>query len=235
MAGEKTTRAAAVHAQIREEIFQGVLSPGQRLRLVELSQRFEVSQSVVREALTRLSEQGLVAAAPQQGFSVIALSLQHLDELTEARTRIESMVLRLSIERGDIRWESAAVAAHHHLVNTPTTLPNGFLSGEWFAVHEQFHQALLDGCGNDRLLAVAMSLRDAATIYRRWSRPVGNDYGRHVAREHQELLDAAVARDADTAADLLVQHIDRTSAALRTVIQSETATPAGAHLETARQ
>ncbi|NEB77598.1 GntR family transcriptional regulator [Streptomyces sp. SID14478] len=222
MAGVKTTRAAAVHAQIREEIFQGTLSPGQRLRLVELSRRFEVSQSVIREALTRLSEQGLVVSAPQQGFSVVALSLQHLDELTEARAEIESMVLRLSIERGDIKWEAAAVAAHHQLANTPVALPDGSLSAEWFAVHEQFHQSLLDGCGNDRLLAVAMALRDAATIYRRWSVPVGHDYDRDVAREHQELLDAALARDARVAVELLVRHIDRTSASLRAVIETKT-------------
>ncbi|MFC8229431.1 GntR family transcriptional regulator [Streptomyces sp. NPDC057287] len=226
MVGEKPTRAAAVHTQIRDEIFQGVLRPGQRLRLVELSKRFEVSQSVVREALTRLSEQGLVTAAPQQGFSVVALSLQHLDELTEARTEIESTVLRLSIERGDIKWEAAVVAAHHHLANTPATLPNGYLSGEWFAVHEQFHQSLLEGCGNKRLLSLAMSLRDAATIYRRWSRPVGHDYERDVVGEHQELLDATLARDVAKAVDLLVEHIDRTSQALRSVMKKDPVTAA---------
>jgi DNA-binding GntR family transcriptional regulator len=220
MAAGKATRAGAVYAQVREEIFEGALRPGQRLRLVELAQRFSVSQSVVREALTRLSEQGLVVAAPQQGFSVIALSLKHLDELTEARAEIEAVVLRRSIERGDIRWEAAAVAAHHHLASTPAVLPDGGLNGEWFAVHERFHQALLEGCGNDRLLAVAMSLRDAATIYRRWSLPLGHDYDRDVAREHKVLLDAVLARDAAKAADLLVQHIDRTSASLRAVIGS---------------
>ena len=223
MAGEKATRAGAVHAQIREEIFHGELEPGQRLRLVELAKRFGVSQSVIREALTRLSEQGLVNAAPQQGFSVIALSLKHLNELTEARIEIESMVLRRSVERGDIHWESSAVAAHHHLAGTPAIRPDGHVSGEWFTVHERFHQALMEGCGNDRLLAVTMNLRDAATIYRRWSRPVGHDYERDVAREHQDLLDAALSRDALAAGDLLAQHIDRTSEALRAVIQRETA------------
>ncbi|MFC8452100.1 GntR family transcriptional regulator [Kitasatospora sp. NPDC057223] len=221
MAGEKTTRAGAVYTQIREEIFQGGLQPGQRLRLVELAQRFAVSQSVVREALTRLAEQGLVSAAPQQGFSVVALSAGHLDELTEARIEIEALVLRRAVERGDIKWEAAAVAAHHHLASTPISLPGGGLNGEWFAVHEVFHQTLLSGCRNDRLLAVAMSLRDAATLYRRWSRPIGHDYDRDVACEHRKLLDAVLARDATAAADLLVQHIDRTTASLRAVIRSE--------------
>ncbi|MFJ5775630.1 GntR family transcriptional regulator [Streptomyces sp. NPDC093094] len=221
MAGEKATRGGIVYAQIREDILQGALMPGQRLRLVELAQRHSVSQSVVREALTRLSEQGLVVAAPQQGFRVVSVSLRDLDELTEARIEIETMVLRRAVARGDIQWEAAVVAAHHHLSGVPAVLPDGTLSGEWFAVHERFHETLLEACGNARLLAVAAGLRDEATLYRRWSRPVGQDVDRDVAGEHQRLVDAVLSRDADRAADLLAQHIDRTSQALRTVIEKD--------------
>ncbi|MGV9356321.1 GntR family transcriptional regulator [Streptomyces misionensis] len=226
MAGEKLTRAGAVYAQLREEIFQGNLQPGQRLRLVELAQRFSVSQSVVREALTRLSEQGLVRAAPQQGFSVITVSLDSLNELTEARIEIETMVLRHSLARGDIKWEAATVAAHHRLAGTPILLPDGALNHEWFTVHEHFHQTLLEGCGNSHLMAAALTLRDAAALYRRWSRPVGRDFDRDLAGEHQALADAVLRRDADAAVTLLAQHIDRTSQALRTAIAStDTAVP----------
>ncbi|MFE6764801.1 GntR family transcriptional regulator [Streptomyces sp. NPDC057689] len=223
MAGEKATRGGVVYARIREDIFQGVFEPGQRLRLVELSQRFSVSQSVVREALTRLSEQGLVHAAPQQGFSVVTVSLADLNELTEARIEIETLVLRRSMERGDIKWEAAVVAAHHHLAGTEGMRSDGTPNSEWFAVHERFHQTLLEGCGNARLLAAALGLRDAATLYRRWSLPVGHDTERDVAGEHQAIVDAVLARDADTAAELLARHIDRTSQALRTVIANDPA------------
>jgi DNA-binding GntR family transcriptional regulator len=218
MASEKVTRAGTVYAQLRKEIFQGDLPPGRRLRLVELAERLSVSQSVVREALTRLSGQGLVVATPQHGFSVMTLSLRHLDELTEARAEIEPMVFRLSVRRGSIEWESQAVAAHHHLAGTPTVV-DGRPNDVWFEVHERFHQALLDGCGNDQLLAVARQLRDAAAIYRHWAHPVGHDYERDVAGEHEALLKAAVARDADRGADLLARHIDRTAEALRAVAQ----------------
>ncbi|MGW5639661.1 GntR family transcriptional regulator [Streptomyces sp. NPDC003832] len=221
MAEEKATRGGIVHARIREDIFQGALAPGQRLRLVELAQRFSVSQSVVREALTRLSEQGLVHAAPQQGFSVVEVSLTDLNDLTEARIEIETLVLRRSIERGDIAWEASVVAAHHHLAGTEALRPDGGLNGDWFTVHERFHHALLAACGNTRLLATALSLRDAATLYRHWSRPVGGDVDRDVAGEHRELLDTVLRRDADTAAALLARHIDRTSQALRNVIENE--------------
>lgn len=217
VAVEKATRAGTVHARIREEIFQGVLEPGRRLRLVELAQRFSVSQSVIREALTRLSGQGLVVAAPQQGFSVVPLSLKDLNELTEARIDVETAALRRAIERGDVTWEADVVAAHHLLAGTPGVLPGGDLNAEWFAAHERFHHSLLAGCGNDRLLGLALSLRDAATLYRRWSLPVGHDYDRDVAGEHRALAAAVVARDTDVAVTLLADHIDRTSASLRAV------------------
>jgi DNA-binding GntR family transcriptional regulator len=51
-----------VHATLKTEILGGVLLPGTRLRVVELAERFSVSQTVVREALTRLAEQRIVEA-----------------------------------------------------------------------------------------------------------------------------------------------------------------------------
>ncbi len=210
-----TTRSAFVFAQLRDDVLRGVLTPGSRLRLVELAERFAVSQSVVREALTRLAEQGLAVTVAQQGYRVTPISRKDLDELTEARTQLETLVLRQAVERGDITWESSVVAAHHQLSGTPKTRPDGELNGAWFAAHEQYHQSLLRGCGNDRLYGAAMSLRDAASLYRRWSRPVGQDYARDVDAEHRRLLDAVLARNQQAAADLLAQHIQRTSEALR--------------------
>ncbi len=215
------TRSAFVHAQLREDVLRGVLPPGSRLRFVELAERFSVSQSVVREALTRLAEQGLAVALPQQGFRVRPLSLTDLDELTDARIEIETLVLRHSIERGDIAWESSVVAAHHQLASTPITGPSGDLNGAWFTAHEQFHSSTLRGCGNDRLYGVAVALRDAASLYRWWSRPVGNDYHRDVELEHRQILDAIVGRDSDAATGLLARHIRRTSDALRSAATDE--------------
>ena len=83
--------------------------------MVELTERFGVSQSVVREALTRLTEQGLLVATPQRGFRVRDLSIEDIAELTETRVQIESLALRLAIERGDLQWETGILAAHYRL------------------------------------------------------------------------------------------------------------------------
>ena len=100
-------RSSFVHAQLRKDVLQGALPPGSRLRVAQLAERFSVSRSVMREALTRLTEQGLAVATPQQGFRVHPLSVSDLRELTDARLEVEPLVLRRAIEHGDIGWESA--------------------------------------------------------------------------------------------------------------------------------
>jgi DNA-binding GntR family transcriptional regulator len=211
---EPATRSAAVHAQLREDVRRGRLQPGSRLRLVELADRFTVSQSVIREALTRLAEQGLAVALPQQGFRVTQLDRKDLDELTEARVFLETGVFRLAVERGDLGWESAVLAAHHQLSRTEMCSSPEELDAAWFDAHEQFHQRLLKGCGNDRLVALASSLRDAASLYGWWAHPMGDGHHRRLDHEHQELLAAVLGRDPQVAADLLEHHIRRTGESL---------------------
>lgn len=111
-------------------------------------------------------------------------------------------------------WESDIVAAHHLLSATPESI-NGSPNQEWFEVHEQFHRALLAGCGNSRLLDVALALRDSAALYRHWAQPLGQQRARDVAAEHRELLDAVLERDPEVAATRLADHIARTSEVLR--------------------
>ncbi|MCS7480450.1 GntR family transcriptional regulator [Umezawaea endophytica] len=218
------TRTEQVYAELRNDIVRGLYTPGQRLRLVELAERFSASQSVVREALTRLAEQKLVVALPQQGFRVMTLTRESVEELTEARAEIEATVLRLSIERGDIAWESAVLAAHHRLSRNGSEVDaGGRLSEEWAAAHEDFHRMLLAGCGNSWLIDLATTLRAAAVLHRNWATSVAHDYERDVAGEHRALLDAALARDVDLAVDVLAEHIRRTGAALLTITDEDDA------------
>lgn len=214
-----STRTEQVYGTLRAEILAGALAPGTRLRLLELGERFSASQSVIREALTRLAEQKIVDSLPQQGFRVASLTREDLVALTEARVHIESLVLRLAVERGDVAWEVSVVAAHHQLMRTPQRLDGGDLNEEWLTAHEAFHAALLSGCGNDRLLHVASGLRAAAALYRVWSVPLGRDYHRDLDGEHTGLRDAVMAREAGLAADRLTRHIERTSSVLMDVAE----------------
>jgi DNA-binding GntR family transcriptional regulator len=203
------TRTEQVYEILRGELLNGGLHPGQKLKMVELTDRFGVSQSVVREALTRLTEQGLLVASPQRGFRVRDLSIEDIAELTETRIQVESLALRLAVERGDLQWETGILAAHHRLDRTPVTRDDGTVSEDWSTSHRDFHQALLTGCGNRRLESVVNSLRDGAELYRRWYWVLTDDHQRDLAREHRELKELALARDAGRAIEVLTEHIDR--------------------------
>jgi DNA-binding GntR family transcriptional regulator len=208
------TRTEQVYEILRGELLNGGLRPGQKLKLVELTGRFGVSQSVIREALTRLTEQDLLIASPQRGFRVRDLSVEDIAELTETRIQVESIALRLALERGDLQWETEVLAAHHRLERTPVTRDDGTVSEDWSTSHRDFHQALLNGCGNRRLESVANSLRDSAELYRRWYWVLTDDHQRDLAREHRQLRELALARDAGQAIAVLTEHIDRAPALL---------------------
>ena len=190
------TRTEQVYSQLRADISVGSRAAGTKLRFADLTVRYDCSTSVVREGLTRLVEQGLVQSEPQHGFHVTPLSQDDLDDLTTARCEIEGLVLRMSIEHGDIAWESEVVAAHHALDRTPMETGGDpvVMSEEWTLAHARFHQALLSACPNQRLRNMALSLRDAAELYRRWSRPLGQDRDRDVQGEHRAIGGCRVAR-----------------------------------------
>ena len=189
------------------------MRPGRQLKVVELATSFGVSQSVIREALTRLSESSLVVATPQRGFRVRPLSVQDIAELTETRVQLETAALRLAIERGDLDWETDVVSAHYALERTPV-VSAGVVSEEWSARHREFHRVVLAGCANTRMTHLATMLRDSSELYRRWYWVLTDDHDRDIAEEHRLLRDLAIGRDADAAAQLLREHIERAPALL---------------------
>ena len=216
MARTSVTRTEALYTALRADILVGRLLPGSSLPFAVLCARYSASMGVIREGLSRLVEQGLVQAEPQHGFRVTSLSIDDLGDLTDARCAIESLALRLAIEHGDLAWEAQLVAAHHQLDRTGQMDPDDpdLFNEEWTRAHAAYHEASVAGCPNNRLRAIAASLRDAAELYRRWSRPIGHDETRDVPGEHRALLEAALARDADRAVYALTTHIRHTTEVL---------------------
>ncbi|OIJ65031.1 GntR family transcriptional regulator [Streptomyces mangrovisoli] len=197
-----------VQVELREEILMGILEPGERLLVQPLSKRLNVSLSVVREVLTRLSQQGLVTAAPQQGFAVMGLSPENLADLTRVRIEVETLMIRRAVDEGDLAWETSVVAAHHHLART-APLADGALNRGWRSAHSAFHAAVAAGCASPLLRAFRAELYDRAELYRAWAVRVSAE--RDAAAEHRRICEAALDRDADQACELTAQHIQLTT------------------------
>lgn len=204
--GDAVTLSGHAYERIRGDIVGGRLAPGTPLRLAALARDIGVSMSVVREALTRLSEQGLVTAAPNQGFRVVTISRDDLLDLTQLRVMVECAALERSIAGGDVGWEGRVVSAHHVLERTPMTDGPG-----WIAAHAAFHDSLSSACGSPRLLALVRELRDGAEIYRQWSGLATEAGQRDVAAEHRRLTELATARRAAEASAALRRHLETTT------------------------
>lgn len=205
------TRADAVLASVRLDILRGVLVPGSRLGFNDLGQRYDVSSGVLREVLPRLVEQGLATTAPQHGYRVVDVTVERLTHLTDARVAIETLVTREATQRGDLAWEADVVAKHHALARLSEEVVGDGIHEDWIAAHEQFHLSILGGCPNTYLVDAARRLRSVAEVFRCWAAPENEASERDVSGEHRGLMEAAIGRDPDLAAERTAAHIRRTT------------------------
>src|SRR5438093_3120133 len=108
-----------VYQELRTKLLNGKLRPGEKLNISRLCATMSVNLSAVREALARLTSEGLVIAEPQRGFRAAPITTDELVHLTDARVQIESLCLARAIQLGNLDWETAIVAALHRLLHTP--------------------------------------------------------------------------------------------------------------------
>ena len=92
------------YVQLRDDIIEGRLVPGEKLRVEHLKSRYAVGAGTLREAITRVVSDALVEAEGQRGFRVAPVTLEDLLQLTDLRLHIELDALRQSIRRGDDDW-----------------------------------------------------------------------------------------------------------------------------------
>ena len=206
-ATEPRTRVEQTVEAIRADIVAGALSPGSRLGVDKLKERYGVGASTIREALSLLSADALVVVEGQRGFRVSELSADDFRDLNNARQLLESHALRQSIERGDDEWEASVVAAYHRLSRANQRMHDGVEGafGEWEARNREFHEALVSRCTSQWILSMLQTLNQHSERYRRAA--LAANAPRDVHAEHTALMDAALARDADRAVAVLTDHL----------------------------
>ena len=207
-----STRTLDLYDKLREDLLSGRLKPGQKLQMRFLMEAYQAGQTPLREALNRLTSEGLVEAREQRGFLVSPVSRSELKELTMTRCWLEGLALRKSMESATPAWEEALVVAHHRLSRTPRSLnPEEFEDNpEWESLHRTFHRALISQCGSTPLTGFCDHLADQLYRYRRVS--IRRAFPtRKVTDEHQAIVTAVLDREADRAVELLERHYQQTA------------------------
>jgi DNA-binding GntR family transcriptional regulator len=200
------TAGEAAYARLRADILFGRLDPGQRLRLEPLRAQYEVSIATLREALNRLTSEGLILFEAQKGFEVAGVSARDLREISEMRSLLECHGVALSFAKGDLDWEAGVVAAHHRLWRMEERMLAGdrSLTPLWKRYDREFHVALIAACGSRELLALHERIFDR---FLRYQVLLVMFRGGVACGEHDALLAAALRRDTDKAQAVLRGHI----------------------------
>lgn len=216
----KETLASAAYDRLRQEILTVAIAPGEKLHIRALCDRFGVGLSPMREALSRLSSEGLVSQSDHRGFAVTGLSEQDLVDLTRARCWVNELAIRNSIANGDAAWEESVVLSFHRLSRTPRFEPGNedARSQAWEIAHRKFHSSLIAASGSRRIEQYCEHLFDSAERYRHVGRKAGIR-GENRDSEHRALMEAAVARDIEAAAALIKAHFEHTAVLVRKVLK----------------
>jgi DNA-binding GntR family transcriptional regulator len=205
------TLTEATYARLRNDILLGVLRPGHKLKLESMRQHYDASVNTLRETLSRLVSDGLVANEGQRGFTVVPVSLADLKDITEMRRLLECHAARLSVQHADLDWESRLVAAYHKLSKVEEMLDGDPAKyGPLLETcNRDFHAALISACGSRWLLNFHDIMYDQSLRYRMLAFQVRNFPREQSRREHKDILDAALARDVNRLAAVLGAHITK--------------------------
>jgi DNA-binding GntR family transcriptional regulator len=189
------------YERIRALILDGEVLPGARLGQVELADQLGISRTPVREALGRLTGEGLVEFLPNRGFRAAGLVIGQVVRRLEVRLLLEPGIAHLAAERrtdADLAELGAAIAREEAATSR-------------VAAHDasrEFHLRLAEATGNRELVAVFSGLW-IVEIGRRLlaRRSAEEDWTGPDATEHREILAAVEARAGERAAQLMQTHI----------------------------
>jgi DNA-binding GntR family transcriptional regulator len=208
-AGSKPTRSAVVADELRRMIRSGELPAGTRLRQDELAERFGVSSTPVREALTMLRRERLVRHDAHRGAVVFPPTQADVVENFEIRLALEPLATRLAAGA----FNAAGIAHLHDLAARVDEAVDQALAGGDLTSYEQtdraLHRAIFAAAGRPQLLEMIESLRDAAAAYAHLHTPRGFDPQllQRLHGHHAQLVDALRAGDGERAQRLAADHV----------------------------
>ena len=217
---DKSARSLIEHTyvRLRDDIIDGVLAPGEKLRVEHLKSHYGVGAGTLREAITRLVTDALAVAESQRGFRVADIAVEDFVDLTELRVHIETDALRRSIRHGDDAWRARLKRAFEELSEFEQPLrPEN--RKRWEMLNYRFHETLISGHDSPWTARILRTLSRHSERYRKFSMGLPDSL-RDVHAEHRELYELALAGNELRAALALELHIRTTPELVTSAIRS---------------
>ncbi len=201
---ETVSLKARAHAALKSAIMNmNIYAPDAELRLDErdLSLRFGISRTPLREALAQLEQEGLVRIAPRRGIFIVRKTKAEILDMITVWAALESMAARLAASTAG----PDGIAGLNALVDDFSTDAVATRMGEYSDANIRFHQSII-GLGRNPLIA---DITDGLFLHVRAIRQrtiFEDDRARRSIADHKAIVAALGARDADLAERLVREH-----------------------------
>jgi len=198
----KLSTVQRIEGELMEEISVGELSPGVRLDEVGLAERFGVSRTPIREALSRLTAQGILVPGEKRGVFVAEYSREELSQIFEAMHEIESACARIASQRLNLLARTEIESAQ---ADCMAAAEAGDRSG-YLRANEAFHLAIYKATGNPYMAEIATEFRRRTGPFRAKKFASKEDLIRS-AMSHRSLIDNIFSEDSMTASNGMRSHM----------------------------
>ncbi len=211
-----STKADDIALTLEDDIVSGRIEAGTVLRQEQLSERFGVSRTPIREALRRLAALGLVSFVPNRGVRVRTLSREELREAFLVRAELESLATELAVPRMTAEGLAALDAAEQRFSELTVELRTKARSGvedsplavEWMRANYAFHDVIYEAAGLPYLERMAKSARRTFIGQITWvARSELDELYERNDREHRAIREAIAAGSASGARTIAREHV----------------------------
>ncbi|MBD8043375.1 GntR family transcriptional regulator [Arthrobacter sp. Sa2BUA2] len=200
---ERESTPSIIAGKLRTAIGRGQIAPGSQLVEMELAKELGVSRGPLREAMQRLTQEGLLISIRNRGLFVITMTDEEVRDMYVARTAVERAAAELILQRGG--QEVAAT-----LLQTVRTMKEAALKGDLDAMSEAdmaYHSTLVAAAESPRLTRMHNTLLTETrmcltALERRYPDPQTR------VDEHQAIAEALAAGDQELVGRLLITHMD---------------------------
>lgn len=207
----RTGIQARLTEQVRSQIIDGTLAPGDSLSEFALAEEHGVSRTPVREALKQLQTEGLVVIKPRVGTFVATPSRREIQELFHMKELFEGSAARLLAQRGEV---PELAALRQNIVNADAAVKSGDAEAYALLVTE-FHDLIIQGADNTKLVTHYRTMMNQLA-YSRLVQTSLSKPGRlaESETEHHRVLELILEKDGATAERVMREHVRASQQAL---------------------
>lgn len=191
-----------IEATLTEEIAAGILAPGDRIDEVKLTERFGVSRTPVREALTRMVAQGVLSPGEKRGVRVAVYTREELAQMFEAMHEIEAACARVAAQR-------LTLLARVEIETAQAACMKAAEDGDrpaYLKANEELHQAIYRATGNPYMADIATEFRRRTGPFRAKKFASKEDLLAS-AHSHVDLIAHIFSEDSNAASDGMRAHM----------------------------